>query len=607
MKNQHNNNEISDGNVLSQGTIHRIAGPFIMAKNMPNSFMYELVRVGDAGIIGEIIRLEGNNAAIQAYEETIGIRTGEKVEGTGKPLSVELGPGLIKQVYDGIQRPLPVIQDLIGSRIERGLIPPALDRKNKWQFIPTIKEGDRVLGGDILGNVAETSLVEHKILVPPKIQGTIKSVVPEGDYTVTEPIAEIKTEENTEKIFLMQSWPIRHARPSKSILSSELPLLTGQRIIDAFFPLSKGGTAVISGGFGTGKTVLSQSLARCADADILILVGCGERGNEMADVIEKFPQLNDFQSGEPLINKTILIANTSDMPIAGREASVYSALTLAEYYRDMGYDVAVMADSTSRWAEALREISGRLEEMPGEEGYPAYLASRLAEFYARAGRVLTIGSKERYGSVSVVGAVSPPGGDFSEPVTEKTIRLTRVFWALDFSLAHRRHFPAINWFMSYSEYLNSLQQWYETIGSNWKELREKAMNLLKEEEKLREVVSLVGAEILGDKQRAVFEAVKMLKEYFLLQSAYHPVDLYCPMEKTYKMLELILKFYEKSIQAVNSGIPLSDILSLEVRQDLARMKIIKTDEFNDASLKINEKIDKNFDLLSKQIQEEVSQ
>ena len=607
MKNQHNNNEISDGNVLSQGTIHRIAGPFIMAKNMPNSFMYELVRVGDAGIIGEIIRLEGNNAAIQAYEETIGIRTGEKVQGTGKPLSVELGPGLIKQVYDGIQRPLPVIQDLIGSRIERGLIPPALDRKKKWQFVPILKEGDQVLGGDILGNVAETSLVDHRILVPPKIQGTIKSVVHEGDYTVTEPIAEIKTEENTEKIFLMQSWPIRHARPSKSILSSELPLLTGQRIIDAFFPLSKGGTAVISGGFGTGKTVLSQSLARCADADILILVGCGERGNEMADVIEKFPQLNDFKSGEPLINKTILIANTSDMPIAGREASVYSALTLAEYYRDMGYDVAVMADSTSRWAEALREISGRLEEMPGEEGYPAYLASRLAEFYARAGRVLTIGSKERYGSVSVVGAVSPPGGDFSEPVTEKTIRLTRVFWALDFSLAHRRHFPAINWFMSYSEYLNSLQQWYETIGSNWKELREKAMNLLKEEEKLREVVSLVGEEMLGDKQRAVFEAVKMLKEYFLLQSAYHPVDLYCPMEKTYKMLELILKFYEKSIQAVNSGIPLSDILSLEVRQDLARMKIIKTDEFNDASLKINEKIDKNFDLLSKQIQEEVSQ
>ena len=606
MKNQHNNNEISDGNVLSQGTIHRIAGPFIMAKNMPNSFMYELVRVGDAGIIGEIIRLEGNNAAIQAYEETIGIRTGEKVQGTGKPLSVELGPGLIKQVYDGIQRPLPVIQDLIGSRIERGLIPPALDRKKKWQFVPILKEGDQVLGGDILGNVAETSLVDHRILVPPKIQGTIKSVVPEGDYTVTEPIVEIKTEENTEKIFLMQSWPIRHARPSKSILSSELPLLTGQRIIDAFFPLSKGGTAVISGGFGTGKTVLSQSLARCADADILILVGCGERGNEMADVIEKFPQLNDFQSGEPLINKTILIANTSDMPIAGREASVYSALTLAEYYRDMGYDVAVMADSTSRWAEALREISGRLEEMPGEEGYPAYLASRLAEFYARAGRVLTIGSKERYGSVSVVGAVSPPGGDFSEPVTEKTIRLTRVFWALDFSLAHRRHFPAINWFMSYSEYLNSLQQWYETIGSNWKELREKAMNLLKEEEKLREVVSLVGAEILGDKQRAVFEAVKMLKEYFLLQSAYHPVDLYCPMEKTYKMLELILKFYEKSIQAVNSGIPLSDILSLEVKQDLARMKIIKTDEFNDASLKIKEKIDKNFDQLSKQIQEEAS-
>jgi V/A-type H+-transporting ATPase subunit A len=562
--------------------------------------MYELVRVGNAGIIGEVIRLEGKTAAIQAYEETTGIKTGEKVEGTGKPLSVELGPGLIKQVYDGIQRPLPVIQDLNGSRIKRGVIPPSLDRKKVWHFIPTVKKGTQVVGGDIVGKVQESPLVEHRILVPPKVKGIVEEVASEGEYRVNEPIAEVKTGSTTEKMFLMQTWPIRQPRPYKTSLPSEIPLLTGQRIIDSFFPLSKGGTAVISGGFGTGKTVLSQSLARCADADILILVGCGERGNEMADVIEEFPQLKDFRSGQLLVNRTIIIANTSDMPIAGREASVYSALTLAEYYRDMGYDIAVMADSTSRWAEALREVSGRLEEMPGEEGYPAYLASRLAEFYSRAGRVLTLGNEKRYGSVTVVGAVSPPGGDFSEPVTEKSIRLTRVFWALDFSLAHRRHFPAINWFMSYSEYLQTLQHWYENVGSDWEELREQAMTLLKEEEKLREVVSLVGAEILGDKQRTVFEAVKMLKEYFLLQSAFHPVDMYCPIEKTYRMLHLIMKFYEKSRQAVDSGIPLSSVLSLSVREDLARIKIIRADEFEEMSVKIDEKIDKEFGQLVKE-------
>ncbi len=585
---------------MSRGTIFRVAGPFVIAKGMSGSRMYELVRVGEAGIIGEVIRLEGKTAAIQAYEETTGIKTGEKVEGTGKPLSVELGPGLIKQVYDGIQRPLPVIQDLCGSRIERGVIPPALDRKKRWHFSPTVKKGTQVVGGDIIGNIQETPLVEHKILVPPTVNGIVEEVVSEGEYRVNEPIAEVKTGSTLESLYLMHTWPIRQPRPSKATLPSDIPLLTGQRIIDSFFPLSKGGTAVISGGFGTGKTVLSQSLARCADADILILVGCGERGNEMADVIEEFPQLKDFRSGQPLVNRTIIIANTSDMPIAGREASVYSALTLAEYYRDMGYDVAVMADSTSRWAEALREVSGRLEEMPGEEGYPAYLASRLAEFYARAGRVVTIGGEERHGSVTVVGAVSPPGGDFSEPVTEKSIRLTRVFWALDFSLAHRRHFPAINWFMSYSEYLQPLQRWYESVGPDWGELREQAMTLLKEEEKLREVVSLVGAEILGDKQRAVFEAVKMLKEYFLLQSAFHPVDMYCPIDKTYRMLRLILKFYEKSRQAVNSGVPLSNVLSLGVREDLARMKIIRAEEFDEMSAKINEKIDKEFGQLVKE-------
>jgi V/A-type H+-transporting ATPase subunit A len=380
-------------------------------------------------------------------------------------------------------------------------------------------------------------------------------------------------------------------------LPTDVSLLTGQRIIDAFFPIAKGGTATIPGGFGTGKTVMLETLAQWADADIVILVGCGERGNEMADVTERFPKLKDFRSGKPLMNRMGIVANTSDMPIAAREASIYTAITLAEYYRDMGYDVAVMADSTSRWAEALREISGRLEEMPGEEGYPAYLASRLAEFYARAGRVKTIGSEERYGSITAIGAVSPPGGDFSEPVTEDTLRLTRVFWALDFSLAHRRHFPAINWFMSYSEYMPVLESWYEKVGPDWAILREEAMSLLKKEEELREVVSLVGAEILGDKQRCVFESTKMVKEYFLLQNAFHPVDMYCPIKKTYQMLRLILKFYEKAKQAVDVGVPLVKVLSLSVREDLARMKIIRPEEFDEASLEIDKKINEQFSQL----------
>ncbi len=582
------------------GVIFRIAGPFIIAKDMHGSRMYELVKVGEAGIIGEVIRLEGETAAIQAYEETTGMKTGEKVEGTGKPLSVELGPGLMGQIYDGIQRPLPTITQMIGPLIRRGVIPSALDRKKKWRFQPLMRKGKRVTGGDIIGVVHETDLIEHRILVPSSVIGVIESIASEGDYQVTDCVALIKTENGSEKLYLMHTWPIRQPRPYKTKLPPNIPLLTGQRIIDAFFPLAKGGTATVPGGFGTGKTVLLQTLARCADVDVVILVGCGERGNEMADVVENFPKLKDFHSGRPLMERTIIIANTSDMPIAGREASIYTAMTLAEYYRDMGYGVAVMADSTSRWAEALREISGRLEEMPGEEGYPAYLASRLAEFYARTGRVMTMGSDERYGSITAIGAVSPPGGDFSEPVTGNTLRLSRVFWALDFSLAHRRHFPSINWFMSYSEYMNALEGWYQNVGADWQRLREEAMTLLKEEEELREVVSLVGAEILGDKQRCVFEAVKMLKEYFLLQSAFHSVDMYCPISKTYKMLHLILKFYEKARQAAASGIPLARVLSLSVKEDLARMKIVKPEEFDSASSAINEKINQEFDQLTKE-------
>ncbi|UCE28514.1 MAG: V-type ATP synthase subunit A [Candidatus Bathyarchaeota archaeon] len=588
----------------SVGTISRVAGPFLLAKGMAGSRMYELVRVGEAGVIGEIVRLDGEKAAIQAYEETIGIKPGEKVVGTGKPLSVELGPGLVGQIYDGIQRPLSVIQDLIGPRIRRGVAPPALDHKKKWSFQPMVKEKTKILSGDAIGMVQETPLVKHWILVPPWIkEGFVESIVPEGKYEVTHPIAQVKTTEGSEKLHLMHSWPVRQPRPYKTMLPTDVPLLTGQRIIDAFFPTAKGGTATIPGGFGAGKTVMLQSLAQWADADIVILVGCGERGNEMADVIEKFPKLKDYRSGKLLMNRTVIVANTSDMPIAARESSIYTAITLAEYYRDMGYDVAVMADSTSRWAEALREISGRLEEMPGEEGYPAYLASRLAEFYARAGRVTTCGSDEKCGSITAIGAVSPPGGDFSEPVTGHTLRLTRVFWALDFSLAHRRHFPAINWFMSYSEYMRSFESWYENVGPDWPKLREEAMSLLKEEEELKEVVSLVGAEILGDKQRCVFEVAKMLKEYFLLQNAFHPVDMYCPIKKTYQMLRLILEFYERTKQAVARGVPLTQVLSLGVKGELARMKIVRPEEFDETNLAITKKMSEQFGQLAEETPE----
>ncbi|MEE8322803.1 MAG: V-type ATP synthase subunit A, partial [Candidatus Bathyarchaeia archaeon] len=419
---------------------------------MTGSRMYELVHVGNVGVIGEIIRLEGEMASIQAYEDTTGIKPGEKVLGTGRSLFAELGPGLIGQIFDGIQRPLPVIQSLSGMNIKRGITPPPLNRKTQWHFQPTVKKGMKIVSGDIIGVIQETPLIEHRVIVPPWIKnGSVDFIVSEGKYTVTDRVAEVSTESGFEKLFLMHSWPVRQPRPYASTLTTDVPLITGQRVIDTFFPLTKGGTAMISGGFGTGKTVLLQVLAQLADVDVVILVGCGERGNEMADVLEKFPQLKDFRSGKSLMDRTIIIANTSDMPIAAREASVYMAATLAEYYRDMGYDIALMVDSTSRWAEALREISGRLEEMPGEEGYPAYLASRLAGFYSRACFVKTKGNEERQGSVTILGSVSPPGGDFSEPVTRSTLRLTRVFWALDFTLAHRRHFPAINWVMSHSE------------------------------------------------------------------------------------------------------------------------------------------------------------
>jgi V/A-type H+/Na+-transporting ATPase subunit A len=579
------------------GKVSRIAGSFVTAKQMLGTRMFELVKVGEAGVIGEIIRLENDVAIIQTYEETEGIKLGESVVGTGKPLSVELGPGLLGQIFDGIQRPLPVISETIGPLIHRGIEIPSIDRKKKWSFQPKTKKGTKVSGGDILGVVQETQPIEHRISVPPGISGIVEAISSEGKYTIEDLIAEIKTSKGVEKMFLMHTWPVRQPRPYKNMLSLTMPLLTGQRIIDCFFPVAKGGIAMITGGFGTGKTVTLQTLAGWTDADIVVYIGCGERGNEMADVLDKFSKLKIARFGQPLMSRTVFIANVSNMPIVAREASIYTGITMAEYYRDMGYDVAIMADSTSRWAEALREISGRLEEMPGEEGYPAYLASRLAEFYARAGSIQALGSEERYGSVTVLAAISPPGGDFSEPVTTNTLRLAKVFWALDFALAHRRHFPAINWFMSHSEYLPMLEPWFSKVEHDWQKLSGEARTLLKEEEDLREIVALIGAETLGDKQRSVFEVAKMIKEYFLLQNAFHPVDTYCPIDKTYKMLRILLKFYEKTKAKIDIGVPLTKILSLPVREELSRMKTIPTQEFDEANLKINKAMDEQFDEL----------
>lgn len=581
-----------------EGRVSRVAGSFVTAKNMSCPRMFELVKIGKAGVIGEIIRLQGNVAVIQAYEETEGIELGEKVIGTGKPLSVELGPGLIGQIYDGIQRPLKVLSNSFGPLIQRGAEASALTRSRKWNFKPSLKKGAKVIGGDSLGTVQETLLVKHEIMVPPGVSGVIDELCSEGEYTITDPIAQIKTTGGKKDLFLMHEWPVRSPRPYKTVLPPSAPLLSGQRIVDSFFPVAKGGIAAITGGFGTGKTVVLQSLALWVDADVVVYIGCGERGNEMADVLERFGKLKIASSGQPLMERTIFVANVSNMPIVAREASIYTGITLAEYYRDMGYNVALMADSTSRWAEALREISGRLEEMPGEEGYPAYLASRLAEFYARAGYVMVAGGHERQGSITVLAAISPPGGDFSEPVTTNTLRIAKVFWALDFALAHRRHFPAINWFMSYSEYIPMLESWFARVERDWQELCGKARTLLKEEEELREIVALIGAEILGDKQRSVFETAKMLKEYFLLQNAFHPIDAYCPIEKTYKMLRTLLSFYDKTKTAIEIGVPLASILSMSVREKLSRLKTTSIEQFDRVNLEINREMNEQFEKLA---------
>ncbi|MDK2914406.1 MAG: V/A-type H+/Na+-transporting ATPase subunit [Thermococcaceae archaeon] len=556
------------------GRIIRVTGPLVVADGMKGSKMYEVVRVGEMGLIGEIIRLEGDRAVIQVYEETAGIRPGEPVEGTGASLSVELGPGLLTAMYDGIQRPLEVLRELSGDFIARGLTAPALPRDKKWHFTPKVKAGDKVVGGDVLGVVPETSIIEHKILVPPWVEGEIVEIAEEGDYTIEEVIAKVKKPDGTiEELKMYHRWPVRLKRPYKRKLPPEVPLITGQRVIDTFFSQAKGGTAAIPGPFGSGKTVTQHQLAKWSDAQVVVYIGCGERGNEMTDVLEEFPKLKDPKTGKPLMERTVLIANTSNMPVAAREASIYTGITIAEYFRDQGYDVALMADSTSRWAEALREISGRLEEMPGEEGYPAYLASKIAEFYERAGRVVTLGSDERIGSVSVIGAVSPPGGDFSEPVVQNTLRVVKVFWALDADLARRRHFPAINWLRSYSLYVDAVQDWWQSnVDPEWRKMRDTAMALLQKEAELQEIVRIVGPDALPDREKAVLLVARMLREDYLQQDAFDEVDTYCPPKKQVTMMRVLLNFYEKTMAAVERGVPVEEINKLPVREKIGRMK-----------------------------------
>jgi V/A-type H+-transporting ATPase subunit A len=550
------------------GVISRISGPVVLSDHMRGSKMYDVVKVGAEELNGEIIRLDGDLAVVQVYEDTSGLKVGEKVVNTETPLSVELGPGLLSSIYDGIQRPLPVLVKRSGSFISRGISVPGIDKEKKWEFVATAKTGDRVSGGDIVGTVKEYH-VEHRIMVPPLISGTIKEIR-SGAFTVEEPVCFL--EDNT-PITMLQKWPVRRGRPYRKKQDPRLPLITGQRIFDTMFPVAKGGTAMIPGGFGTGKTVAEQTLAKWSDTQIVVYIGCGERGNEMTDVLTEFPELVDPRTKMPLIQRTILIANTSNMPVAAREASIYTGITMGEYYRDMGYDVALMADSTSRWGEALREVSGRLEEMPGEEGYPAYLATRLAAFYERAGRVVCLGSDERLGSITIVGAVSPPGGDFSEPITQNTLRIAGTFWALDTNLAYRRHFPSVNWIKSYSLYLDSIQDWFLQSGfDEWKEMRDMTMYLLQKEVELQEIVQLVGPDALPESEKAILEVTRMIREDFLQQSAYHEIDSFCPLEKQYLMLKVILNFYNRTSEAMNRGVALNKILKLPLKQEIGRMK-----------------------------------
>ncbi len=553
---------------MIKGSIARISGPVVIASSMQGSKMYDVVKVGTAALSGEVIRLEGDDAVIQVYEDTTGLTIGEDVVNTGLPLSVELGPGLLSSIFDGVQRPLPVLAQKSGDFISKGITVPALDRTTKWFFTPLVKAGDQIESGDIIGTVPEYKL-EHRILVPPGISGIVREIR-EGEFTIEETVCRLL---DGSEISLMHRWPVRKGRPYRKKLDPSIPLLTGQRIFDSLFPLVKGGTAMIPGGFGTGKTVSEQTLAKWSDTQVVVYIGCGERGNEMTDVLTEFPELVDPRTGFPLIERTIMIANTSNMPVAAREASIYTGVTMAEYYRDMGYDVSLMADSTSRWGEALREVSGRLEEMPGEEGYPAYLATRLSAFYERSGRVICQGSLDRQGSVTIVGAVSPPGGDFSEPITQNTLRIAGTFWALDTNLAYRRHFPSVNWIKSYSLYLDSVEEWYRAeVSRDWRSIRDQAMYLLQKEVELQEIVQLVGPDALPESEKVVLEVTRMIREDFLQQSAYSDTDSFCPLDKQFWMLKVILSFYDAVIAAMKRGVLLRSLMSMPVRNEIARMK-----------------------------------
>jgi len=581
-----------------QGEIVKIAGPLVVAENIPGARMYDVVRVGEERLIGEILEIRGNNASIQVYEETGGLKPGEPVQSTNQALSVELAPGLLGTIYDGIQRPLDLIKAMEGDFISRGIEAPAIEREKEWDFKPKVKEGDEVEAGDILGTVQETEIIEHHILVPVGIKGKVRKIRA-GKAKVEDIIAIIETDEGTEKkISMLQKWPVRKMRPYKKQLAPEEPLITGQRVIDTFFPIAKGGTACIPGPFGSGKTVVQHQLSKWANAEIIVFVGCGERGNEMTDVLRKFPELKDPKTGKPLMQRTILIANTSNMPVAAREASIYTGITLAEYYRDMGYDVALMADSTSRWAEALREMSGRLEEMPGEEGYPAYLPSRLAEFYERAGKIICLGKDGRQGSLSAIGAVSPPGGDLSEPVTQATLRVVRVFWALVAELAYQRHFPAIHWLRSYSLYLEDLEKYFtQKVAADWIKLRARAMALLQQEDELRETVRLVGLDALSSQDRIAMETARSLREDFLQQFAFHDIDTYTSIKKQYLMLKTVLSYYDVCLEALKEEISLDSLISLSVREDIAKMKYVPEEDIEKERDKISRKSKKEVDEL----------
>ncbi len=580
---------------MSKGKIKKVAGPLVIAEGMRDANMYDVVRVSNQRLIGEIIEMHGDQASVQVYEETSGLKPGEPVESTDMPLSVELGPGLITSIYDGIQRPLDDIMKIAGNNLKRGVEVPSLKRDKKWNFVPVLQAGDKVEPGDVFGTVQETIVVQQKIMIPYGVSGTIKEIKA-GEFTVEQVVAVVETDKGEKELTMMQKWPVRKERPYKEKLPLDMPLITGQRVVDTFFPIAKGGVAAVPGPFGSGKTVIQHQLAKWAEADIVVYIGCGERGNEMTDVLNEFPELKDPKTGQSLMERTVLIANTSDMPVAAREASIYTGITIAEYFRDMGYSVALMADSTSRWAEALREMSGRLQEMPGEEGYPAYLGSRLAQFYERAGKVVSLGKEGRTGSLSVIGAVSPPGGDISEPVSQATLRIVKVFWGLDSALAYKRHFPAINWLTSYSLYTDSMGKWFDdNVSDQWMGYRQRLMGLLQDEAEREEIVKMVGMDALSAENRLKMEAARSIREDFLHQNSFHEVDTYTSLRKQFLMMELVIGFYDYSLEALKEGASIQKLISMAVREKIGRFKYT-----------LDENIDAEYDRISKELHTEIA-